>query len=114
MTRLVALLVLATVVVAGCSRDPGNSRRSMDSAITGNLPPCATVWVEGKSLPLSYRACEEEGETQGASLYPCLDGGTLAIYRERFYARLGGPIVAVDGEMIDDPAYAEFWHECVG
>jgi hypothetical protein len=111
----VALLATA-LVLGGCSRegsDVGN--RQLGDALSGSAPACSVVWVEGRRLARDYRGCEENGALQGAaSLYECLDGSMIALYGERFYARLGDRVRAVDGAIADDPAYDEFWHDCVG
>jgi hypothetical protein len=116
--RRLSCLLLAAVALAGCSRGSDGSdigNRRLDDALAGSAPACSVTWVEGKILPLDYRGCEENGSLQGsASLYDCLDGDTLALYGERFYARLGKRVRAVVGDIADDPAYAEFWHDCRG
>ena len=111
-----AALVAAALVLAGCARDGSDvGNRQLGDALSGSAPACSVVWVEGRRLARDYRGCEENGALQGAaSVYECLDGTTIALYAERFYARLGGRVRAVEGAILEDPAYDEFWHDCVG
>ena len=116
-SRRLFCLFLAGLVLSGCGRDSssGVGNRQLDDALAGSAPACSVTWVEGKRLPLDYRGCEENGSLQGAaSLYECLDGSTIALFNERFYARLGSRVKVVVGRIADDPAYAEFWHDCQG
>lgn len=109
-------VLLAACALGGCSRDPASDgNRRLDDALSGSAPACAVVWVEGKKLPLDYRGCEAGGVLEGAdSLYDCLDGSTIALYGERFYGRVGSRVRTVVGDIADDPAYAEFFVDCVG
>lgn len=116
MLRTLLVSALLGLAVSGCARESDSSpgRSEVNQALAGNAPPCELVWVEGERLPLSYRGCDERGFLEAATLWECQDGDRIAIYAERMYARLGGRVVAVEGAIADDPAYAEFWHDCMG
>lgn len=115
--RLLLVAALVAAALGGCGREPDDNapgQRAIDKAVAGNAPACSQVWVEGRTLPASYRGCNDGGVLEAAVRYDCLDGGSMAIYAERFYARLGGPVIAVEGDISEDERYAEFWHDCQG
>ncbi len=115
MLRCLALAVLGLALTSCANDGPDIGNRVVNDALSGSAPACSVIWVEGKELALDYHGCEENGTLQGSdSLYDCLDGSRIALYGERFYGRLGAKVRTVEGDIAEDPAYAEFFHNCVG
>lgn len=108
-----ACVVLLSVSLASCGDDDDDdkSRRPKQGGASG-MTSCSDVWVTGKTLPAKYDGCTEDGGISAPTVLDCADGSSWTSYNDKFYAKLGGEIYAVKGEMADDPAYMAFYNEC--
>jgi hypothetical protein len=79
-----------------------------------NLPSCAEVWVDGKTLPGDYGGCGNDDSITAAVTINCKDGSKFTTYEDRFFAILGGTVHANVGEPGTDPAYVAAYDACVG
>lgn len=114
MRTRIAALAIAPLFLAGCGG--GDSEGDKDSAApaaNGGMPACSEVWVEGETLPENYEGCDEGDAVSAPAISECGDAEWTS-YNDEFYAKLGGEIFAVEGEMSDDPAYGKFYNECAG
>lgn len=112
MTRLMVAALLALLLTA-CGSD-GKGGGTGDEVVddVGTMPACSDVWVAGETLPDGYEGCETVDTIEAPAISECADGSRWTSYQDEFYAKYGGEIIAVKGEMSDDPAYSTFLDEC--
>lgn len=88
---LAVLLGLPVLLAAGCT-DDGDE-----------LSACRDVWVVGETLPKDYEGCTADGDkVVTPELFECEEGGGhWTAYHDRFFAALGGEIVALERDNSD-------------
>jgi|KBSSwiStaDraftv2_1062776.scaffolds.fasta_scaffold1220316_2 hypothetical protein len=112
MKRTMVIGAACGVFLAGCGGGSTDAGAAGGEAV-GGLPACADVWVAGQVLPQKYEGCMMGADVMAAAVtYKC-DGGSFTAYNDKFYARFGGAIIAVHGEMSADPADGNFYSKCL-
>lgn len=56
-------------------------------------PDCDAVWKAGQVLPADYTSCVSDGATGSQDVTKCIDGSSLIVYLDSFYAVTGGTII---------------------
>ncbi|MFD0805088.1 hypothetical protein ACFQ0K_03230 [Nocardioides caeni] len=130
-----ALLLAATVALAGCGGDDAEEPRSERSATNGasgtdattsapattpvtptppDLPGCSGVWVEGRRLPAGYAGCVDDAGEVSRDVRMCSIGDTLATHDDRWYAVPGRVINHAVPDLERDQAYQSAVLACTG
>jgi hypothetical protein len=131
MRRLLPVL-LATLLLAGCSGSSGSSGSGSagagsdggdggtTSATSGtpappSAPECDSIWKAGRTLPADYAGCAEDGANGTEETVECKDGTRLVAYDDTFYARTGGRIVEPElAPMQDTDEFSAAYADCTG
>lgn len=97
--RIVAAVLLAGGVVAGCGGDRDAGEGAGDDT-SSDLRPCAEIWVLGEKLPADYVACDDgvEGYNPESGYWHCADG--TEVWQEaasKYFASKGTRIRADQG-----------------
>lgn len=115
MKTLLGSVALLLALTSCSSSDGDNKNPNEDGGPTSESASCADIWVAGNTLPSDYDGCEISADLlEAAAVSECADGSKWTGYDDRFYAKLGGKIHEVTGEMADDRAYKLFVDECQG
>lgn len=76
-------------------------------------PQCPDIWKDGQVLPADYVGCELDGELIVGETRTCHDGkGGLVNFGKHAWARMGGKIHVVKGDVAADPGFGESYESC--
>jgi hypothetical protein len=130
MRRLLLVTATATVLLlAGCTggdgSEPGAQPGSTDGsdAATSEAPTpdapagpdCDAIWQAGSTLPADYTSCVADGEDATQDVVACLDGSSLVVYLDSFYAVTGQEIVKPDvAPLQDTDEFGAAYSACTG
>lgn len=122
---LSAVVILLTACSSGSEPDttpttaaagtPSPSPSKTGSAPHPSGPDCDTIWRSGQKLPRDYESCIVDGQPADQEVVECLDGSSLVVYRDEFYALTGTPIVKPDvAPLQDTQEYTSAYTSCTG
>ncbi len=120
---LAATLLVLTLTACGGDDEPTKdaSASPTESASTAELPACADIWVDGKTLPADYTGCTRDGETVEADAKPCGSGPeTFVQYQYTDEQDITVPFIAIRGEKVigyiddENAPYAKTFDKCGG
>lgn len=129
MRRLSFVTASAVLMLAGCSSSSESGGADLDTfpdpetttSSTPSAPPdptdptCATVWRAGQTLPDDYTSCRADGETAPQDVVDCLDGTSLIVFDDRFWAVTGQVVVEpADAPLQDTDEYGAAFVTCTG
>ncbi|MET0931801.1 MAG: hypothetical protein ABWX74_19945 [Aeromicrobium sp.] len=126
MRRITLATVTALLILGGCSSggDSDGPATSDDRASTPSAstdvpappePDCDTVWRAGETLPADYSSCVSDGAAGPQDVTECLDGSSLVVYLDSFYAVTGGEIVEPDvAPLQDTDEFGAAYSTCTG
>jgi len=114
---LLVLLGLLGSALSGCGeetpRDPSASESTASpSSEVPEGPVCAEVWVDGASIPGSYRGCVDADTWVAAEATRCDSGQVLVVYGDRFYGAKGATVNDVGGPLDDSDQYRRAVRSC--
>lgn len=73
------MTVMAALVFTLAACGGSGDGESFDTAL-GDLPDCASIWVEGETLPDGYDGCAvSEDEPIGEAMYDCTTGEEMRV-----------------------------------
>ncbi|MFN8195605.1 MAG: hypothetical protein U0R80_15140 [Nocardioidaceae bacterium] len=107
--RTLLLLAAAPLVLVGCG-DGGSDEKA--SPASESMPACASVWVEGKTLPADYAGCvDADGVLQVSEIKECSStDGSFTTFGKEFFAYVGQPIHT----GLDSQDYQQAYGICFG
>jgi hypothetical protein len=120
LVKVLSLLLVATIAVACDSGgDNGSSEDAQSATTTGGMPQCAEVWKAGKTLPVDYSGCTNDGnggDIEALVTVDCADGSVFTGHQDRYWAVLGGAIKdsGTEGGTADSPEYQADYATCLG
>jgi hypothetical protein len=129
MPRLTLVTATALLMLAGCSSGDGSDESASEPEATTTAssaspsaspdapsgPSCDDVWRAGELLPADYTSCAADGETAEQEVTDCLDGSSLVVYLDSFYAITGQEIVEPDvAPLQDTEEFGAAYSACTG
>ena len=103
----VAGVAAAMVLLSGCGSDSDVATDPDAGGTTGaansGMPACASVWVDGRTLPQKYHGCAAATGLIAPVRHRCEYGVTIVLYDNRFYA--------VPGHRINETSGLDSSHE---
>lgn len=123
MTRIVrpALALTALLALAACGGQGGTDvadestapAPSATSSAAAEGPDCATIWVDGATLPGRYAGCvDDSGALVPADAVRCDSGQTIVTFDDRFYAAVGYRVNDTGGALEDSASYRRAMRVC--
>jgi hypothetical protein len=124
MHRLLLVLTVAILSLAGCSSSSDDGSSDPDDATTSSSAPtnpgdpgpaCADVWKAGATLPADYDTCYVRGAEGVQDVIDCDDDTRLVVYNNEMFARTGSTIARPDAAPLQDlPVYSKAYTACTG
>jgi hypothetical protein len=114
---ILVLLGLLGFALSGCGeetpQDPSASQSNASpSPEVPEGPVCAEVWVDGASIPGSYKGCVDADTWVAAEATRCDSGQVLVVYGDRFYGAKGAIVNDVGGPLDDSDQYRRAVRSC--
>lgn len=129
--RLGALALLPGLLLTGCgdqeetgaaddpttatpTDEPTDSTPTDEPRAERREPTCASVWVDGETLPERYRGCFDEDKEAWvrAEIYRCGSGQQLVTYKRNFYAAKGEVVNETSTALAKDPDFKKAMAAC--
>ena len=108
-TRVLAAVGMAAglLLMSSCGEDSSStaddpSTASSSPTSDSGWPACSDVWVDGGTIPKSYKGCVgDDGTEVKADKQTCSSGQVLVTYDDSFYGVVGGPVNQADSLKTD-------------
>lgn len=124
MRRLLLVLTVAILSLAGCSSGSDDGDKKPDASEPsssapadsgGPGPACGDVWKAGATLPDDYETCYVNGTKGVQDVIECDDDSRLIVYNNEMFARTGTEIVRPKEAPLQDlPVYSKAYAACAG